>query len=105
MDRNDMMNMDTLQRTVRITNPQGLHMRPSVAFAELAGRYECQVTVHHEGRSVDGKSPWDLLLLAAMPGTELTIEAAGPDAEEALDALIDLLSRPPEEEPPVPPKG
>jgi len=89
------MNGAPLQRKVSIANPQGLHMRPSAAFVELAGRFESNVTVTHEGRSVNGKSLWDLLLLAALPGSELTLEADGPDAPQALEALSDLLSTPP----------
>jgi phosphotransferase system HPr (HPr) family protein len=84
-----------LRRTVVVVNPQGLHMRPSAAFVEVASRFQADITVHHEGRSVNGKSLWDLLLLAAMPGSELVIEAAGPDAPPALEALAELLSQAP----------
>lgn len=89
------MNIAPLQRKVILANPQGLHMRPSAAFVELAGRFQSNVTVTLEDRSVNGKSIWDLLLLAAMPGSELTIQADGPDAQQALDALAELLSRVP----------
>lgn len=92
------MNRAPLLRKVLLANPHGLHMRPSAAFVELAGRFESSVTVHHDGRTVNGKSLWDLLLLAAMPGSELTLEVDGPDASQALDALSQLLaSAPPEE--------
>lgn len=93
----DLMNGTSLQRKVLLANPQGLHMRPSAAFVELAGRFQSNVTVTHDGRSVNGKSLWDLLLLAAMPGCELTLEADGPDAPQALDALAALLATPPAE--------
>lgn len=86
------MNSAPMQRTVRVVNPQGLHMRPSAAFVELAGRFQSAVTVHCNGRSVDGRSLWDMLLLAAEPGAELTLEADGPDAPQALDALSELLA-------------
>jgi phosphotransferase system HPr (HPr) family protein len=88
------MNGDRLQRKVLITNPSGLHLRPSAAFAELASQYQCEVTVSLEGRSVNGKSVWDLLLLAALPGSELTVEVEGPDAEAALERLSTLLAAP-----------
>lgn len=91
------MNGDCLQQKVHLTNPQGLHMRPSAAFAELARRYQSTVTVSYDGRSVNGKSPLDLMMLAALPGSELTVEVAGPDAPAALHALVDLLARPTED--------
>ena len=99
--RLDSMNGHPLQMQVLITNPQGLHMRPSAAFAELAGRFQSNVTVHYEGKAVNGKSLWDLMLLAAMPNTELTLEADGPDAAAALDALAALLQAPVEGEAPT----
>ena len=72
-------------------------MRPSAVFAELAGKFQSSVTVSRPGCTVNGKSVWDLLLLGAEHGSELTLEAAGPDAPEALDALSALLSTPPVE--------
>lgn len=89
------MNTVPFQRKVAIVNPNGLHMRPSAAFKELADRFESNITVTHDGKSVNGKSLWDLLLLAAEYGSELTLEADGPDAHQALDALSQLLSTPP----------
>lgn len=89
------MNDTSFQRRVVLANPHGLHMRPSAAFAELAGKFQSSVTVSRAGCSVNGKSVWDLLLLAAEHGAELTLEADGPDAPEALDALSALLTTPP----------
>jgi len=68
------------------------------AFAQLASRFKSSVKVSREGQSVNGKSILDLMLLAATQGTELTLEVAGPDAQDALDALVKLLKSPPPEE-------
>jgi phosphotransferase system HPr (HPr) family protein len=89
------MDPTPLQRKVVLANPNGLHLRPSAAFAELAGHYQCNVCVSLDGRTVNGKSIWDLISLAAMPGSELMLEADGPDAAEALEALAELLARVP----------
>jgi phosphotransferase system HPr (HPr) family protein len=89
------MNGAPLQRRVLLTNPSGLHMRPSAAFVELAGQFESCITVMHGDRSANGKSIWDMLALAAEAGSELTLEANGPDAPAALEALSALLSTPP----------
>jgi phosphocarrier protein HPr len=100
------MSGDTLQRKGVITNPHGLHMRPSAAFVELVGRFQSTVTVSLDGRSVNGKSLWDLLLLAAMPGSEVLLEVAGPDAPAALEALAAQLAAPaPPEDPGMPPRN
>lgn len=88
-------NLGPVQRQVTVANPNGMHMRPSAAFVELAGRFQANVTVSLNGRAVNGKSIWDLLSLAAECGSELTLEADGPDAPQALDALTDLVSHAP----------
>src|SRR5437588_5458995 len=94
------MNGEMLQSKVVITNPQGFHMRPITAFAELAGRFASQVLVGKAGKLVNGKSPLELMILGAEQGTELQIEVSGPDAQEALRALVDLLKDPGREDSP-----
>jgi phosphotransferase system HPr (HPr) family protein len=99
------MNGETLERKVVVTNPQGFHLRPIAAFAQLAARFHSRVTVCREGQAVDGKSILDLMLLAAAQGSELTVRAEGPDAQNALDALVALLQSPGEEDNGAPSSG
>jgi phosphotransferase system HPr (HPr) family protein len=104
----DAMNGNTFQQSVRVTNPNGLHMRPATAFAELARRFQSNVTVSKDGRKVDGRAPLELLLLVVEQGTELLVEASGPDARDAVAALIDLIEKwntQHDPEPPLPPNG
>jgi phosphotransferase system HPr (HPr) family protein len=98
------MKGETYRRRVVVTNPQGLHMRPAAVFAECARRFESAVTVASADQQVDGKSVLSLLLLMAMPGTELLLEVTGRDAAEALPVLAGLLAAP-DPESPLPPKG
>ncbi len=74
-------------REVIVVNPQGFHMRPKAAFAESAERFLSTVTIHWDDRIVNGKSMWDLMMVAAMPGNKIKITAQGPDAEKAVIAL------------------
>jgi phosphotransferase system HPr (HPr) family protein len=97
------MSGEPLQRTVIVTNPQGFHLRPMAAFAQLATRFQSRVRVSREDKEVDGKSIWELMLLQAEPGTALTVHADGPDAGAALEALVALLQHPGEEGPPAAP--
>jgi phosphotransferase system HPr (HPr) family protein len=93
------MSGESLKKTVVVTNPQGFHMRPVTKFAETAGRYRSKVTVTREGVSVDGKSALELMTnMLSLPGTELIVEVDGPDAREALDALVAVMAAPTEEE-------
>lgn len=81
-----------LSRVVTINNPQGLHIRPAAAFAELAARFESRVTVSREGQSADGKFWPDLILLAAEQGMKVVLEVDGRDANTALDKLEAALA-------------
>ena len=87
------MNGEPLQQTFVITNPQGFHMRPLTQFAELAGRYQCKVTVGKENQRVNGKSLLNLLTMAAEEGTVVHLEVSGPDCQEALASLVEALNR------------
>ncbi len=88
------MSGEPLRRQVRIRNPSGLHLRPIAAFVETAGRFQSQVTVVHGERRADGRRMMELMLLGAECGVEVTLEVAGPDAAEALEALSERLAAP-----------
>lgn len=62
-------------------------------FVSEAGKYRSQIFVSKDGMKVNGKSIVGILMLAAGKGSEIVVEAVGDDAEEALDALEDLVVR------------
>ena len=80
------------RRQIEITNSLGLHLRPADKFVKLALRYQAEIRVHYNGCQFNGKSILDLTTLAAECGTRLELEARGPDAVEALEALAGLVS-------------
>lgn len=83
--------MSTARRTVEVCNARGLHARASAKFVKLAAQYQAEVRVSKDGNTVDAQSIMGLMMLAAGPGCELEIEAEGPDAEAAADALATLV--------------
>jgi len=83
----------TVTRIVVVSNPQGLHARPAEVFVKTASQYQAKIEVNKAGYRVDGKSILNILTLAAVQGTELCLEATGPDAEAALSALSELFAR------------
>jgi phosphocarrier protein HPr len=87
------MTGETHRRTVTITSPHGLHLRPIHAFVKLANVYACEVTVSKGAERVNGKSPLLLMGLAVMPGTQLTLDVIGPDAGQAVDVLAEALAQ------------
>jgi phosphocarrier protein len=80
------------RRRVEIINAFGLHVRPATKFVKLAQSFLSDVRVDHQGTKVNGKSLLDMTGLAAECGATLDLEAEGPDAEEALAALADLVA-------------
>jgi phosphotransferase system HPr (HPr) family protein len=87
------MGEQTASRKVIVTNPQGLHARPADLFVKTAVRFPCKVEVVKGYERVDGKSILAILTLASVQGTELLIEATGPDAQAAVDALVQLVAQ------------
>ena len=83
--------MPTLIRQAEILNALGLHLRLADRFVRLARDFQAEIRVSCGDRRVDGKSILDLVTLAAECGTQLELEAVGPDAEEALAALAGLI--------------
>jgi phosphotransferase system HPr (HPr) family protein len=80
------------RRQVELTNSLGLHMRPANKFVELASKFQSEIRVLYNGNGFNGKSILDLTSLAAECGTLLEVEARGPDAAAAIEALADLVS-------------
>ena len=84
---------ETHSREVVVENEQGLHARPADLVAREAQRWESRIEFVGKAQRVDGKSILDLLTLAAEAGTHLVVEATGPDASEALDAIGSLFEQ------------
>ena len=81
------------QRTLKIQNNLGLHVRPASLFVAEASKYQSQIFISKDGMRVNGKSIVGILMLAAGKDSEITIEAMGDDAEDALDGLEELVVR------------
>jgi phosphotransferase system HPr (HPr) family protein len=80
-------------RSVVLTNPQGLHLRPAELFVKRAAQFQSKIEIVKENLRVDGKSILNIITLVATEGTPLILEATGPDAESAIEALAELIER------------
>lgn len=79
-------------REVEIVNKLGLHARASARLTQEAGRFKSSVWLARNGRRVNAKSIMGVMMLAAAKGSTVTIEAEGPDADEAIDAVAALIA-------------
>ncbi|MDE2378006.1 HPr family phosphocarrier protein [Bradyrhizobium sp.] len=80
-----------LSKELLIVNKRGLHARASAKFVQAVERFNAQVWVTRGGETVGGASIMGLMMLAAGPGTTITVSAAGPDAEAAIAAITELV--------------
>ncbi len=82
-----------LTRELTIANKLGIHARPAAVFVKTANRFASEILVEKDGEKINGKSIMGLMMLAAGPGTKLTVTCDGDDAHEALDAIEALVKR------------
>ncbi len=82
---------DLLSRHVTIVNRRGLHARASARFVKCAEGFDAAIHVIKDGQSVEGTSIMGLITLTAAPGSTIELTAEGPQAEQAMDALAQLI--------------
>ena len=78
-----------LERKIR--NRAGMHARAAVKFVQLAAHFKSEILVIKDGTGVNGKSIMGLLTLVAALGVTVVVQASGPDADDAVNALAALV--------------
>ena len=81
------------EREVQIINKNGLHARPAAEIVKVASRFKSDITMVREDLEVNGKSIMGVMMLAAEYGSTLLVRATGPDADEAVQAIAELVER------------
>jgi phosphotransferase system HPr (HPr) family protein len=88
-------------RVIVVTDPDGLNLRNCAAFVKVVQQHRAEVIVWENGRRVNAASILELMSLAAISGTSLTVSATGPTSNEVLEAIVRVLER--EEHGTIPP--
>ena len=81
-----------VSRELPIINKRGLHARASAKFVQMVERFDAEVWVTRGGETVGGTSIMGLMMLSAGPGTTITVSAAGPEAQAAIEAITELVA-------------
>lgn len=76
------------EKNVTVTNPLGVHARPSAMIVQTASKFRCEVSLIKDGNLVNAKSMLGVMTLAAEMGSVVTIRAHGSDEEKAVEALV-----------------
>jgi phosphocarrier protein HPr len=82
-----------MTKDFHVSNKLGIHARPAAMFVKTANRFSCDIFVEKDGEKVNGKSIMGLMMLAAGPGSKVTVYAHGHDAPQALVELETLINR------------
>ncbi len=93
MPNADQESARVLKREIVIINKLGLHARAAAKFVTLAAGFDAEIRLLRGGREVNGKSIMGVMMLAAARGARLELCASGPEAEQALERLDDLVRR------------
>jgi phosphocarrier protein len=80
-----------MRRVLQIVNKKGLHARASAKFVQTVEKFDAQVTVTRGHETVGGTSIMGLMMLSAATGTEITVDASGKQAAEAMEAIAELV--------------
>jgi phosphocarrier protein len=82
-----------VERSVQIVNKNGLHARPAAEVVKAASKFKSEITIVRDDLEVNGKSIMGVMMLAAEFGATLTVRANGPDAQQAVDAIAELIAQ------------
>ena len=82
-----------LTKELTIINKSGIHARPAAMFVKIAARFGCDIFVEKDGEKINGKSIMGLMMLAAGPGSKVTLHVRGADAPNAIAELEALVQR------------
>jgi phosphocarrier protein HPr len=84
---------EVLIKELTIANKQGIHARPAALFVKTANRFGAEIFVEKDGEKINGKSIMGLMMLAAGPGSKVTLHVKGVDATAAIAELEALFQR------------
>ena len=77
---------------IEIINKLGLHARASAKLSQLATQFPCEILLSRNGRQINAKSIMGVMMLAAGIGSTVTLETVGDQADEAMQALTELIN-------------
>ena len=77
---------------IQIVNKLGLHARASAKLSQLAAAFPCEILLSRNGRQINAKSIMGVMMLAAGIGSSVTLETVGEQADEAMQAMTELIN-------------
>ena len=82
-----------IEKKFTVQSKLGLHARPAAVLVRTANKYKSEITIQKGKQKVNGKSIMGVMMLAAGPGSHITIRISGPDAEKAMQDIEQLFAQ------------
>jgi phosphocarrier protein HPr len=82
-----------VEKTITLTNPKGIHARPSAMILKTAQNYQSDIHLYKDGEAASAGDIMSILALGAMHGDEITITVDGPDEAEAMKHMLEIFAR------------
>jgi len=81
------------EKEITVTNPKGIHARPSAMLVQAAMECQSNIVLTHGDKIANIRSVFDIMMLCAIHGSVLTIRSEGADEEEAMKRIEDIFNR------------
>ncbi len=78
-------------RFIEVVNPSGLHLRPAGVLCQVAMKFDSNIRIFYKSREVNAKSVLNIMASGIRQGSEIEVRCEGPDEEEALEAVCDII--------------
>ena len=81
------------KREFHIVAETGIHARPATLLVQAASKFNSDINLEYNGKSVNLKSIMGVMTLGVGQGADVTITADGDDAKEAIEAIADTMKK------------
>lgn len=81
------------KKEFHITAETGIHARPATLLVQAASKFNSDINLEYNGKSVNLKSIMGVMSLGVGQGADVTITADGDDAKEAIEAIADTMKK------------
>ncbi|MDR4886693.1 phosphocarrier protein HPr [Bacillus sp. HNG] len=80
------------EKTFKVTSESGIHARPATVLVQGASKYNSDIQLEYNGKSVNLKSIMGVMSLGIGQGAEVKIVAQGSDEAEAIATLTEIMA-------------
>ncbi len=89
-----------IKKNIKVTNTLGIHARPASMIVKVATQFQSDISLIKDDVNSDAKSIMGVMMLAAAKDSTISITADGPDAQPAVEAIMELFEKKFNEDPP-----